>query len=327
LDGDLQWLVAFCRSFHIALSSKKTYLGLHKIFLSFCETFFIDPFSITEAELCKCVAYYTLTHTVNTVDQYLSAIQKLWDEAGAGPLPRDRSFKICVRGLKRLLDGPDEVRRTSAIGLLELGRMVGSLSWDSPTDVTLGCMLIVGFFLALRTEDLADGRLTWGCIYPQANGDCFFSLPPGKSVRRHRRAGIAARTDVLSFLPWLDRLSSFLPESAKRPHSPLFPSFDAASHSTSTRASFAAVSRSRFTAQLKALVRVSLQVSPVYFSGYSLRRGGVTAMLMAGISPAILKSHVGWSPASEAFNLYYDHSGLAQQLIPTLALRAVVPRP
>jgi hypothetical protein len=39
-------------------------------------------------------------------------------------------------------------------------------------------------------------------------------------------------------------------------------------------------------------------------------------MLMAGISAAIIKRHVGWTPGSEAIFLY-DHSGHANKLRPT----------
>ena len=56
---------------------------------------------------------------------------------------------------------------------------------------------------------------------------------------------------------------------------------------------------------------------PALYAGYSLRRGGVTAMLTAGAPVPAIKRHVGWRPMSEAIDLYYDHSGRYQMRLPT----------
>jgi hypothetical protein len=84
---------------------------------------------------------------------------------------------------------------------------------------------------------------------------------------------------------------------------------------------FLPLSRHVFIKRFKDAVRTVLGFDPHLYAGYSLRRGGVTALLSAGVPPTVIKRHVGWAPLSDAINAYYDHSGIAQMLIPTQALR------
>jgi hypothetical protein len=262
------------------------------------------------------VAHYTCNHTVNSVPAYLSAIQHLYNAAGAGKLPRDHSFKEFTRGLSRLFGTADEVVRTTALSTADLHNICEKLDWSNPTDVCFGAQIITAFFLALRTEDHVDGRLRWGDVYPQAT-DVEFVLPPGKSVRVFRHVAVAARSDILNLLPWLSALASFLPDWARAPHRPVFVSFAPSADGVYR---YLPAKRAAFTAAFKAAVRASVGKNPALYAGYSLRRGGVTAMLAAGIPVAILKRHVGWAPGSEAFNLYYDHSGYEHKRMPTRGL-------
>ena len=80
------------------------------------------------------------------------------------------------------------------------------------------------------------------------------------------------------------------------------------------------LSRSEFISRFKSAVQTVLGKSPVLYAGYSLRRGGVTEMLMADVPVPMIKRHVGWAPGSEAVCGYYDHAGVAQMRMPTAAM-------
>ena len=69
-----------------------------------------------------------------------------------------------------------------------------------------------------------------------------------------------------------------------------------------------AASRSNFIIKLKSAVRRTLGVNPVLFSGYSLRRGGVTALISAGVPLPVLNGHVGWAAGSAMPFTYFDSS-------------------
>lgn len=263
------------------------------------------------------VAHFTLGHTVKSVPSYLSALQNLFDTAGAGPLPRGPKFLLFLKGLMRLFGPSDEVVRTRALGLDDLSLILGSLDRTVPEDACFGAQLVVAFMLCLRTEDHTDGRLRWGAVYPQEDGSVEFLLPPGKSVHRYRRCAIDHKEGLLSAVGWLAALAEHLPSSAKQPTSPIFVSF-AASRDGVRR--YPPLSRSVFIARFKRAVEEVLGYSPALYAGYSLRRGGVTEMLSRNVPLPVVKRHVGWAPSSDAPMFYYDHHGRIQMRIPTKAM-------
>jgi hypothetical protein len=280
------------------------------------DTFGLDPLRLDEQALSKAVLYFALGHSVNTVPSYLSAIQKVYTLSGAGDLPRSPVFKMFQAGVRRLFGAADEVVQIKAIQFAEMVTILDSLSWDDPADVCFGAQMLTAFFLALRTEDHTGGRLRWGDVFPQADY-VQFKLAPGKSTKSFRRVAIAARSDHLDVRMWLGRLAAFIPAQYRGPEAPVFVSF-APSRDGFYR--FLPLSRHAFIKRFKEAVRTVLGFDPHLYAGYSLRRGGVTALLSAGVPPAVIKRHVGWAPLSDAINAYYDHSGIAQMLLPTQAL-------
>jgi hypothetical protein len=317
LGERLRWMVQLCRTMHIADSSQKTYKGHHKIFLNFCEDFNLDPWLVDEEELALVVTHFALGHTVNSVPSFLSAVQNLFTSAGAGPLPRGPKFVQFMRGLNRLLGPADEVVRARALGWEELELILASLERTDPEEVAFGAQLVVAFSLCLRTEDHTDGRLRWGDLFPQEDGSVEFLLPPGKSVRRFRRVAIGARVGLTNAMSWLAWLAECLPEHAKQSGCPVFVSFSPGKGGVQH---FPPLSRSKFIAKFKLSVQRVLGYSPALFSGYSLRRGGVTELLLSGVPPPLVKAHVGWAPDSDAIYAYYDHSGKLQMRMPSLAM-------
>jgi hypothetical protein len=276
----------------------------------------MDPLLVSEDELCEVVCHFALGHTTGSVASYMSAIQDMYNNAGAGSLPRGPKFLLFIRGLKRLFGPADEVVRTRSLGAEELELLLGSLDRGDPDEVSFGAQLVVAFMLALRTEDHTDGRLRWGDIYPQSDGSVEFLLAPGKSVHRFRRVAIAPKSGLLSAVGWLARLAEFMPASAKQASSPVFVQVEQVrgAQRVSPR------SRSKFIARFKRAVQEVLGFSPALYAGYSLRRGGVTEMLMQGVPLPIVKQHVGWSVTSDAPMAYYDHHGRLQMRIPTAAM-------
>jgi integrase len=304
LEGDLRWLVKLCKRLHIAASSRVTYANHHDLYLQFCGDFNVDPLAPSEDDLALAAVYFSMGHTVNSVKSYMSAVQNMFDMHGAGPLPRGPGFVLACRGLRRLLGPADSVERTRALSAAELKKILRSLNRHDADDVCFGAELTVAFWLALRTEDHVAGRLRWGDVYPQRDGSVEFILPPGKNNRDFRHVAAARRSDCLDPLIWLRRLARLMPAANLAPACPVFVSF------VTVRGSqrFWPVTRGAFTTRLKSAVRVVLGLDPAFYSGYSLRRGGVTAMLGSAPVPAV-KRHAGWAPNSNAVFAYFDHRG------------------
>jgi len=216
-----------------------------------------------------------------------------------------------------MLGSADVVVHTRAITMEDLARICTSLDPTDPIDACFGAQITTAFFLTLRTEDHTDGCLRWGDVYPQDDGSLEFLLPPGKVVRTFRHVAIAPRNDIVSPRRWLLALAAAVPMAAKQLHQPIFVDFTTA---RSGEALFPPLSRGKFIARFKHAVSTVLGVSPILYAGYSLHRGGVTAMLAAGVPVPAVKRHVGWSPTSEAVNTYYDHTGRVVMRLPTSML-------
>jgi hypothetical protein len=316
MELDLIWLVTMCMNLHIASSSRKTYEGHQKIYMAFCDAFDINPLAITEAELCRCCLHFALGHSVNSLPSYMSAVANLYVENGiVDGLPRGTMFIRFCKGINRMFCSADEVVRTRALGLEELVAILQAINLSCREQVAFAAQIVVAFFLGLRTEDHVDGKMLWGDVYPQEDGSVEFLLAPGKSVRRYRRTAIAARSGVLSAIDWLSRLAELTPPEARAADQPIFSTLRPAS--ATAPAAYVPLPRSTFISRFKEAVRVVLKVDPVLYAGYSLRRGGVTEMLLSGVPVPMVKRHVGWAPGSEAVNAYYDHHGRLQMRLPT----------
>lgn len=296
--------MTLCKRLHIASSSRVTYAGHHDIYLDFCEAFGVKPLAPSEEELAMAAVHFAMGHTVRSVRPYMSAVQNLFNMHGAGPLPRGPGFVLTCRGLLRLLGPADVVDRTRALSTRELAAILRSLNKWVLADVSFGAECVVAFWLALRTEDHVAGRLRWGDVYMQEDGSVEFLLPPGKSVREFRHAAVARRKDILDVGLWLRRLARLVPAEHRKHASPVF----VAGAVVRGRSLWWPTSRQVFTARLKQAVREVLGVDPAFYSGYSLRRGGATAMLGAAPEAAV-KRHVGWVPNSNAPATYFDHRG------------------
>ena len=312
-EVEYRWMVKLTRSMDLAVSSQKTYASSQRKFLGFCEAFGIVPLAISEDELCQAVVDFALTRSSGSLDAYMSAIQKLYTLAGAGSLPRGPGYLLCRRGVKRLFGASDEPIRTRALGVSELRQLLESIDRTDPGEVCLGAQLVVAFFLALRTEDHTDGRLRLGDIRPKTDGSVEFLLPPGKSSGRFRLTAIAAKLGVLNALMWLRLHVANIPVRERGANKPVFVVFKPGGRIVTK-------SRATFVAELKLKVASVLHCDPALYAGYSLRRGGVTEMLSAGVPLAIINAHVGWAPGSNAHCTYYDHSGRLQMRIATRAM-------
>ena len=127
LEDDYRWVVKLCQGMDIAMSSKLTYAGHQRQFIKFCEAFGMDPLSVSEEELCMAVVHFATGHTTKSVRPYLSALQKMFDRNGAGPLPRGPRFLLFVKGLNRLLGSADTVVRTRALTMEDLHKLLASV--------------------------------------------------------------------------------------------------------------------------------------------------------------------------------------------------------
>jgi integrase len=312
-------MASFARSIHLA-SSKAAYKGSQSIFIDFCKTFSIEPFLLSEDDLCLVICHYALQHTVNSVPSYVSAIQKLFDETACGPLPRSHAFHSTMRGLKRLLGPSDQIVRATAISIQEVAKLLRSVTLTDPDEVCFGAQTLTAYMFGLRAQDHCDGRLRMGDIYPEPSGAVSIVFPPGKSVRLFRHAACVGRNDELDLLSWFKALYGFLPPSAKAPTRAVFVSFKAGRDG---KRHYPPVTRQQFISEFKRKVSQVLGRSPALYTAHSLRRGLTTDLISGDCPLPSAKAHIGWTPDSNAIFSYNDTSAMRQKLLPTSRLPSV----
>ena len=285
----------------LSTASKSTYDSLQRTFLDICRGLCFKASDIDEFELGLVAICFVLYHSVNSLDSFLSAVQKLWHSWDAGPLPRGAEFSDVKAGLKRLLAAPDQRRQADALLVKDLQTIFTRLSPHVFAHVRFKAQACLSFSMVFRTQDHTGGRLRFKHVFIASDNALEVHVPPGKSSEGYT---LLSAMPVVWGLPLYQSIVDyldFIPLSSRRPDAPFFqedPSI------------MSAVSRGRFTAQLKMHARRSLGKDPSRIAGYSLRRGAVTEAVSRGV-PGISIQHQGkWR--SDMWHVYFDR-GAAQR--------------
>lgn len=205
--------------------------------------------------------------------------------------------------------------RTRVITVEDLKRIVSALDPNIAADCSLATQFIIAFFLVLRTEDHTNGKMLWKNIKVQQEGSIEFLLRLGKSNRSFRVVAMAARTNCLDLLSWpLDGQPTTHVHDAE---------------SLCVCDTLSLTNRGGGARHFRISIRGALQdprqvrpwrADPTLYAGYSLHRGGVTAILSAlKPVPAIVR-HVSWTESLNTINKYWCDLGYDTQRLATAGL-------
>jgi hypothetical protein len=178
------------------------------------------------------------------------------------------------------------------------------------------CACLLAFFGLLRIGEYMGGRLRRGDV--QVAADCVnITITHSKTSSVSTVVSVAARSDSLCPLRALVDYLAFFPLLRLPQHdgSPLF-----LSRLRSNRPVIEAMTEADFIASLRVLVRVALPGHDVkQYAGHSLRRGGTTALALAGVPAAHIQRHGRWT--SDAYKAYIEYAlSPAARLLATRAL-------
>lgn len=279
--------------------------------------------------------HYVSDHKITTLPVYISALANWAELHDLGPLPRYKLFDKVKKGLHNYFGLTEISLPKLALSMEHLYQFYQGLDLTTFSDSRDWCAYLFAFFATLRISEYCSSSLTHSCVQVYPWGVALV-IPFSKTTLTPTVVKICRRDDSLCPVKALSHYLSFLPNHLTRPHfpffidslptsaapppqpssSPPFPSPDPSSPSSPCSPPLP-MSRSGFVGRLKSRIRSLLHLDPSLYSGHSFRRGGTTALFLAGVPETIIALHGRWK--SLTYRKYFQWSNI-QQLLPTQLL-------
>lgn len=284
---------------------------------------------LTERELCIALIIYAQGgHKPTTYGAFVSALSDWHKRKYNGvQLVRD-SLYLDVRSSLHNLYGDENVSvpktAVTTDDLLAIHGQIDTRYFEHARD---WCACLIAFFGLLRISEYMDAglrvqhvRLAARDADGQPSG-LEILVHHSKTSRAQKLIAISSRVDVLCPVRAYTHYRQFL-VTLRLPtpvDSPLFVfRFNDGRHR--------AMTAEQFIRQVRAYYRATFpDRDPATYAGHSFRRGGTSALILAGVPQTSIMAHGRWS--SEAFHRYFDsHHSQAMRLSATQALDGSVKR-
>jgi hypothetical protein len=252
---------------------------------------------------------YSYHHRITTLSGFLSAIQNYAVSLSHPSLPRHRLFDRVRAGLDNYFGDTNFSVPRQAITLANLCDIHSQLSPSSFRDARLWCACLFAFFALLRINEYANGGLLVQHVTLQRWG-VSITVPYSKTSLVPTSVDIIRRDDQLCPLIAYSAYVAFFPAAFRHPSHPFF-----VQHSHSS----VPMTERDFISHVRRLLAQVPGCDASTFAGHSFRRGGVTALLQAGVPEATIATHGRWK--SRAWTGYVDtQNNLRIRLAPTAQL-------
>lgn len=239
----------------------------------------------------------------------MAAIKDWSNKHGLGELPRGNLYARVQAGLKNTFGLSDHSTPKQAFTLSDLAHIRSLMNPASFFDARDWSMLTLAFFALLRIGEYCGGGLRMRDVQLHFWG-VQITIPFSKTSTHPAQVKVAARgeDDLLCPAHALRLYLRFIhPAHLANPSCPLFLNHPLIE---------SGVSAESFTKRIHAFA-AALGRDPTQFAGHSLRRGGATALYLAGVPEAVIQQHGRWR--SLAVRGYLETSE-RHQLAPTMAL-------
>lgn len=259
--------------------------------------------------MCAACIFHCLHCKLTSVGSFISALREWHVAHGCGDLPRGELYTRVQKGLKNSFGLADHTVPKQAFTMQDLADIHARMQPRSFADARDWSMLTVAFFGLLRISEYCDGGLRMENV---ALHDWGFKLtiPHSKTSTHPVDICVVARGDKDDLCP-ARALRAYLalihPLHLRSPLTPLFLKHPLMS---------AGVTAESFTQRIHVFAAVLGKNSKLY-AGHSLRRGGATALYIAGVPEAIIQQHGRWK--SLAVRGYLEAS-VYHQMIPSMLL-------
>lgn len=272
----------------------------------FCQLLQIQPFPISEQNLCRYMAFLTFTLTsADSVMNYLSGLRKLHAYARV-PMPSFSPYVDTVyAGIKRLL--AHHIQQAEPITPQILKRMALLVNRSHPKQVVIFTAIVVGFYLFLRSSNLTCKTQT--SFDPRKNLTrqdirlaqqlALIEIRWSKTIQYFQKKLLMPIIPILDKdicpLNWLRAMVSLVPASPQHP----------AFCYPNRHGSLVPLTYRVLSDQLKNWVQL-LNLPAHRYTCHGIRRGGATFAFESNLAAESIKLLGDW--VSDSFRRYIDHS-------------------
>lgn len=258
------------------------------------------------------IMYVFSGHKLSTLPVFLSAVNNWNLSVHNQSIPRGFAFQCVRKGLENIFSADAECVQAVGITLTHLTLVRQAMKFTCFEDYRDWCCLIFGFFGVLRVGEYCNGALAQRHV-AAFEDRVELTIPYSKTANTPVVVVLAARGDILCPVKAYKVYVSLIGDWRKQKDIPFF--------LASSASKVIAVSDSVFINSLRSHLRVAGVQNYKEFSGHSLRRGGFSAMIEAGVPVALAQLHGRWKSA--AYMRYIDvKNSLELRKRPTALLAA-----
>lgn len=292
-------------------NTQTTYTSRQRVFRNICASLRIDPDApISEHHLCAVCIVYARTHRLTSLSGFVSAVSNLAVRLGHPPLPRGITYDRVRAGLDNWYADTNVSEPAKAVTIDDLRTIHGHIDFDAFTDARDWCACLFAFFGLLRIKEYTNAGLRVRHVAEHPWG-INLTIPFSKTSLVPTDVAIIRRDDDLCPIRAYRAYVALVPMRSRQPDSPFF------LHQAD---SFSPLSDTTFIRHMRRWLRDYLQYDADDYSGHSFRRGGTTALQLAGVPEATIAAHGRWKSA--AYRGYFDvQHNLRLRLLATAQLR------
>ena len=299
----------------------RSYKSQYTAFLRICTMYGIDYSQcLSEADLCFIMAVYANSHKITSLPTFISALNSYHRQLFQVELPRTALFQQTRVGIENYYGNTAASTAKIALtldDLCEFARHLDTRYFEHARD---WCACLLAFFGLLRINEYMNSGLRRRHVRLTSYG-VDITVVRSKTSNIPVVVSLTSRDDQLCPARALSHYFGFFGTLSlpNRPDDPLFVS------RLRNQAIVTATTDAEFIARLRELIITAFpDRDPSRYAGHSFRRGGASALQLAGVPAAVIQKHGRWT--SDAFRAYLDAaSNPALRLIATRALLRPAP--
>ena len=249
---------------------------------------------LTELQLCGVCIVYAQQHRITSLAGFISAVAHYAMRMGFPDLPRGRTFERVKAGLLNWYGDTNFSEPARGFTVADLRAIRAHINLAVFADARDWCAALFAFYGLLRIREYTCAallrqhvvRYDWGIS---------LAVPFSKTSLIPTTVSLVHRGDDLCPVAAHRAYTRHLPARLRGIGVPYF---------LHSKTSTAALTDVTFIRHVRHWVRDCLHRDPAEYSGHSFRRGGTTALQIAGVPESTIANHGRWK--SLAYRSYFD---------------------